>query len=53
MEVKDRITSKNTPYKLSKEMIQSMNAAEEDVKCGRTNTHDQIMLEMKEWIEEK
>ena len=43
----------SVPYKLSAEMTQSINRAEEDIKYDRTATHEQVMKEMKEWINQK
>lgn len=45
--------TENIQYKLSDGMIRSINVAEEDIKYGRTNTNDQVMQEMKEWLKEK
>lgn len=51
---KDRIINKESiPYKLNEAMIRSINAAEEDIKCGRVFTHEEVMKEMKEWLKEK
>ena len=45
--------TENIPYKLSEGMIQSINRAEKDIKHGRTATNEQVMQEMKEWINQK
>ena len=43
----------NDPYRLSAEMSQSISRAEEDIKYGRTATNEQVMREMKEWVNQK